>query len=113
MSINAVVVSGTIRKAFDARTLDSGSVTRTYALQFKSGEKDKQIMVGVFTDDEDDPRLQVEEGSYVVVQGRLHEQNWQDKETKEWNNRHEVLAGKILDISEMNEDDDDPFEDEE
>lgn len=114
MSINSVVVSGTIRKAFDSRTLDSGSVTQTYALQFKSGTKDKQIMVGVFTDDEDDERLGIEEGSYVIVQGRLHEQNWQDKESKEWHNRHEVQATKILQVAEIESDeDDDPFGDDE
>lgn len=94
MSINIAVVSGEVRKVFGPRDVgEEGLRNLGISLTFKSGSKDKNILVNVYGDDAD--KLELEEGQKIVVQGRLHETNWQDKETKEWNNRHEVVASFV------------------
>lgn len=99
MSINVTVQSGVVRKVFDKKTLESGTDVQTFVLRFKSGDKDKDIMVSVYGDLVDE--LELEEETSVIVQGRLHEQNWKDKETDEWKNRHEIVASRVVNLDDL------------
>ena len=105
--INQVVLSGTVYKMFDRRETQAGLANRSFLLNFTENERDRRIVVNTFGDlvnavDE------LEEGSYVIVQGRITEQAWE--KDGEWNHRVEVIPNRVVDLSEVGDLDGPPDE---
>lgn len=102
-TVNQTVLSGTIRKLFDHKVTSTGLSNLAFSVKFPERDKEKQILVNVFGDQADELNGNVAEGDYVIVQGRITENAWQDKETQEWNHRHEIIASRVVNLGELDE----------
>lgn len=98
--INSVVLSGEVRKVFEKRQIgDNDLDVVSFSVTFKQNKREGQVIVSVFGDLANE--LEVEEGEFVLIQGYLSEQRWQNKETEEWNGRHDVVGQKVTLVSEL------------
>lgn len=105
--LNVVAISGTVRKLFDMQQTKAGTDSRTFSLQFKKRGYDRQVLVQTYGKVAEG--LSISEGDYVQVKGELDEQRWQDKDTKEWQGRHDLTAQLVVNLGQQ--DSDDVFED--
>lgn len=88
MSVNTVIMSGVARKVWDEKLTKTGTRTRSMSFEFTDGTHKKQVNVSAFGDRTVD-QLAIDEGTPVLIQGRLNEQRWK-KDDETWDGRVEV-----------------------
>lgn len=99
-TVNQIVLSGTVFKLFEARETQAGLKNRSFLINFTENDRERRMYVNAFGNLVDQME-DLEEGSYVIVQGRVTEQAWQDKESEEWKHRVEIIPNRIVDLGEL------------
>ncbi len=107
-SVNAVVLSGVVRNIFEEGKTKSDLKTQSFVLAYYEGEHERRIVAKAFGDNLVEVIGELDVDTPVIVQGRISEQNWQDKETEEWKKRHDVVISNLV---VLNTDEDGPFGD--
>lgn len=98
-TVNQVVLSGTVHSLFDERLTQAGLKNRSFLLQFTENDRERRMYVSAFGSVAEQMG-ELEVGNYVIVQGRVTEQSWQNDE-KEWVHRHEIIPNRIVDLGEL------------
>jgi len=110
MNLNVVVIGGNLTKDIELRYTPSGTAVANLSLAlnhfYKQGEERKQevsyIEVVVFGKTAEACNQYLSKGRPVVVEGRLKQESWQDKEGKK-HYRVKVIANSVQFVS-KNED---------
>lgn len=98
--INSLVLSGEVRKLFAMSQTKGGTSNRSFSLKFRNRLGwERQVIVQSYGELADN--LSVDEGDYVIVSGNLDESRWQDKETEEWNGRHDLVANTVVNVADL------------
>lgn len=106
-SANQLMLSGTVHSVFEERETSKGDPTRSLLLNYQKNGRDKRIYVVAFGERNVEAIGNLEEGNYVIVQGMLDEQNWQDDD-KEWHSRTQIVLSKLVNLGELELDEDGP-----
>lgn len=90
-------MSGVARKVWDEKLTQNGTRTRSMSFEFTDGDRKKQVNVSAFGDRTVD-LLSIDEGTSVIIQGRLNEQRWK-KDDGTWDGRVEVNLSSLTVLS--------------
>lgn len=93
-TINQVVLSGTVYRVFDQRETAGGLANQSFLLNFTENNRDRRVYVNAFGDVVNQ-MSDLDEGNYVIVQGRLTEQAWE--KDGEWQHRVEIVPNRVVD----------------